>query len=60
MTPEEKKARELIVKMYETGIDYYDAIECAIVLAQEMITETGAKFWYDVKRELKGWYDIKR
>lgn len=54
-----EKARELIFKMYETGIDQYDATQCAIVLAQEMIEETGKKFWYDVKRELENWYESK-
>ena len=52
MTPEQK-ARELILKMYETGIDIYDAVNCAIILAKEMIKETGAKYWYDVKRQLE-------
>jgi hypothetical protein len=55
----EDKARELMFKMYETGIDQYDAIQCAIVLAKEMIKETGKKFWYDVKRELETYYDNK-
>ena len=60
MTPEEDKAKELIFIMYETGIDEYDAIECAIILAQEMIYETKKKFWYDVKRILENYYEVKR
>lgn len=57
MTPEQDKARELMFKMYETGIDQYDSIQCAIVLAKEMIDETGKKFWYDVKRILENYYE---
>jgi hypothetical protein len=60
MTAEQDKARELMFKMYETGIDQYDAIQCSIILAQEMIDETRKKFWYDVKRILENYYDIKR
>ena len=52
MTPEQK-ARQLIFKMCETGIDVYHAVDCAIILAKEMIRETGVKYWYDVKRELE-------
>tara|TARA_R110000868_G_scaffold406388_1_gene686743 strand:- start:758 stop:931 length:174 start_codon:yes stop_codon:yes gene_type:complete len=57
MTAEQDKAKELMFKMYETGIDQYDAIQCSIILAQEMIDETRKKFWYDVKRILENYYD---
>ena len=57
MTAEQDKAKELMFKMYETGIDQYDAIQCAIILAKEMIEETRSKFWYDVKRILENYYD---
>ena len=60
MTAAEDKARELMFKMYETGIDQYDAIQCAIILAKEMIDETRTRFWYDVKHALETYYDEKR
>ena len=57
MTAEQDKARELMFKMYETGIDQYDAIQCALILVEEMIEETRKKFWYDVKHILENYHD---
>jgi hypothetical protein len=54
MTPKEK-AKELMLK-------YYDLIEmstvsfskqCALIAVDELIKETGAKYWYDVKQEIQ-------
>ena len=30
-----------------------DAIVCSLILINEMIKETGSKYWYDVKKELE-------
>lgn len=60
-------ARSLIIKMGETGIDYYDSIKCAIVAVNELIqcskeydsyhaTESSqSNFWTEVKKELERW-----
>ena len=54
MIPKEK-AKEIILK-------YYDLIEmstisfskqCALIAVEELIKETGAKYWYDVKKEIE-------
>jgi hypothetical protein len=30
-----------------------DAIVCSLILINEMIKETGSKYWYDVKKEIE-------
>lgn len=30
-----------------------DAVICSLILINEMIKETGSKYWYDVKKELE-------
>ena len=34
-------------------IEYPTAKQCALLSVEELIKETGAKYWYDVKRELE-------
>ena len=60
MTPKEK-AKELIDKFaridgYQDSIDLskceYEK-QCALIAVNELIKETGSKYWYDVKREIK-------
>jgi len=54
MTPKEK-ASELIVnyQLQCKSLDYNEAKQCALILADEMIQETKTKFWYDVKHEIE-------
>jgi hypothetical protein len=52
MTPKEK-AKELFFIFYEIGIDQYDTKQCVLIAVNELIKETGSKFWYDVKREIE-------
>lgn len=55
MTPKEK-AKELVSKMlfcYQGNIDEYTAKQCALIAVDEMIQETGGKYWYDVKKEIE-------
>jgi hypothetical protein len=59
MTPKEK-AIELIKKM-KFATDEFGYIninterhkQCALIAVDELIKETGSKYWYDVKRELE-------
>jgi len=50
MTPKEK-ARELVDKMY--GVTDYQAKQSALIAVDELIKETGKKWWYDVKSEIE-------
>jgi hypothetical protein len=55
MTPKEK-AKELYFKMYDAyGYDDYSlrAKKCALIAVEELIKETGSKYWYDVKQEIE-------
>ncbi len=36
------------VSMYDSQIK-----QCALIAVDELIKETGSKFWYDVKREIE-------
>ena len=49
MTPKEK-AQELIDK-YDSILTYKSK-QCALIAVEELIYETGNKFWYDVKQEI--------
>lgn len=59
MTPKEK-AEELVQKM-KLATDEFGYIninierhkQCALIAVDELIKETGAKYWYDVKREIE-------
>jgi len=60
MTPKEK-ADELFNKYYsylksnlmndKEAID--DAKQCALIAVDEVIKETGSKYWYEVKQEIE-------
>lgn len=52
MTPADE-AIELIGKFYYSGIDEYDCKKCALIVVDELIKETGKKYWYDVKQEIE-------
>ena len=51
------KAKDLVEKYAcwswnETVCDYEVAKQCALIAVNELIKETGAKYWYDVKAEI--------
>lgn len=46
MTPKEK-AKELVFKKFGCSKQY------ALIAVNELIKETGAKYWYDVKQEIE-------
>jgi hypothetical protein len=54
MTPKEQ-AMELMLKYLSlipmNTVSF--AKQCALIAVNELIKETGSKFWYDVKRELE-------
>jgi len=57
MTPKEK-AEELVDKFKlntgaNTKINIYVAKQCALIAVDELIKETGSKYWYDVKKEIE-------
>ena len=65
MTPQEK-ARDLVHTFYyalpnngsQEGLNsttsrYQEGIQCALIAVEELIKETGSKYWYDVKHELE-------
>jgi hypothetical protein len=62
MTPKEK-AEELFnkycyaIRTEGTGSQYWTNIihakQCALIAVDELIKETGSKYWYDVKREIE-------
>lgn len=57
MTPKEK-ARELYEKFSgfipqkSWASKNYSAMECALIVIDELIKETGSKYWYEVKKEI--------
>ena len=54
MTPKEK-AGELYFKYHNLWINGNSIIakKCALIVVDELIAATGAKYWYDVKQEIK-------
>jgi hypothetical protein len=59
MTPKEK-AEELFDKfmkpideLHKYPMCFSTAKQCALIAVDELIKETGSKFWYDVKHELE-------
>lgn len=60
MTPKEK-AEDLVLKFKELPQEgtmmFYLAFEiskqCALITVNELIKQTGSKYWYDVKLEIK-------
>ena len=55
MTPPKAKALELYEKFtfpcWECD-EFAKAKECALIAVEELIKETGSKYWYDVKLEI--------
>ena len=58
MTPKEK-AKELVDKFWYVepeescdGMEYQMAQQCALIAVNELIKETGSKYWYSVKQEI--------
>lgn len=55
----EKEKAEDLVFQYDflqaviEGFSFYDAKECALIAVDELIKETGSKYWYNVKQELE-------
>lgn len=54
MQPQEK-AKQILNKFWNK-FDLFneEAKECALVLVDELISETGSAYWYKVKKELGG------
>lgn len=58
MTPKEK-AEELVDKFINTFYKTQDFVwkstakHCALIAVDELIKETGSKYWYDVKQEIE-------
>jgi hypothetical protein len=65
MTPQEK-AKDLLDKFrefadgtdsetdrYSPKVEKEKAKQCALIAINELIKETGAKYWYDVKQEIE-------
>jgi len=60
MSNPKELAKELVEKYYhlfsvelENTIADYEAKECALIAVDELIKETGSKYWYDVKLEIE-------
>lgn len=53
MEPQEK-AKQILNKFWNK-FDLFneEAKECALVLVDELISETGSAYWYKVKKELE-------
>jgi len=55
----EKEKAEDLVFQYDflqaviEGFSFYDAKQCALIAVNELIKETGSKYWYNVKQELE-------
>lgn len=52
MNPQEK-ALNLISRFLLVYITKFQAKECATIAVNELIEQTGAKYWYDVKKEIE-------
>ena len=57
MTPKEK-AKELVDKMWVYSLpnangSWNNAKRCALIAVDELIKETGKRYWYDVKTEIE-------
>ena len=49
------KARELLLKYYKLipmGTISF-AKQCALITIEELISQTGSKYWYEVKKEME-------
>ena len=56
---QKEKAKELIDKFWYVepeescdGMEYQMAQQCASIAVDELIKETGSKYWYNVKQEI--------
>lgn len=55
---EKEKAEDLVFK-YDflqaviEGFSFYDAKQCTLIAVEELIKETGSKYWYNVKQEIE-------
>jgi hypothetical protein len=55
MTPKEK-AKELVERFINSDSMIFSlkgAKECALIAVDELIKQTGSKYWYDVKLEIE-------
>jgi hypothetical protein len=53
MISAKEKAKELVNKFHDE-IKYMErAKQCALITVNELIKETGSKYWYDVKKEIE-------
>lgn len=53
---EKEKAKELVFKFDDTmefSTPQRFAKRCALIAVNELIKETGSKYWYNVKQELE-------
>jgi hypothetical protein len=50
-----EKAIDLVDKYLDLDFEIYfeDAKQCALIAVDELIKETGAKYWYNVKKEIE-------
>jgi hypothetical protein len=55
MISAKEKALELYLKFHNLWINGNSIIakQCALITVNELIKETGSKYWYDVKKELE-------
>lgn len=60
MTPVKEKAIQLINSFDELGRDFTRGVsmkefskQCALIAVDELIKETGSKYWYNVKLEIE-------
>ena len=52
---ENEKAIDLVDKYLDLDFEIYfeDAKHCALIAVDELIKETGSKYWYSVKQEVE-------
>ena len=53
MTPKEKAIKLVDKMLLDHDMPYDLAKECALIAVDELIKETGSKYWYDVKQEIE-------
>ena len=60
MTPVKEKAIQLVNSFDELGRDFTRGVsmkefskQCALLAVDELIKETGSKYWYNVKLEIE-------
>lgn len=51
---EKEKAKELLSKYWNKfDLFHEESKDCALILVDELISETGSAYWYKVKNELE-------